>query len=66
NLEIARTQAQKDVGKAQNKQKAYYDQKYRIETYQIGDKVMLYETLCDTSYSAKIEPSFTGPYYIHE
>ncbi|CAG8476755.1 29488_t:CDS:2 [Gigaspora margarita] len=45
--------------KAQNKQKVYHDQKYQIEIYQIGDKVMLYESSHDTSYSSKLEPSFT-------
>ncbi|CAG8705097.1 12436_t:CDS:2, partial [Gigaspora margarita] len=42
-LENIQNQAQENVKKAQNKQKAYYDQK-RIETYQISDKVMLHET----------------------
>ncbi|RIB16639.1 hypothetical protein C2G38_2246878 [Gigaspora rosea] len=39
-LENTRNQAQENVKKAQNKQKAYHDQK-RIETYQIGDKRMI-------------------------
>ncbi|CAG8473833.1 8042_t:CDS:2 [Gigaspora rosea] len=44
NLENVRNQAQENVKKAQNKQKAYHDNKYWIETYQIGDKVLLHET----------------------
>ncbi|CAG8737266.1 20894_t:CDS:1, partial [Gigaspora rosea] len=66
NLANARNQAQGNIRKTQGKQKAHHDQKYRIETYQIGDKVILHETSLSTSYSSKLEPSFTGPYNIHE
>ncbi|CAG8795970.1 12109_t:CDS:2, partial [Gigaspora margarita] len=57
---------QENIKKAQNKQKAHHDNKYQIETYQIGDKVMLHVTSLETSYSSKLALSFTGPYYIHE
>ncbi|CAG8683956.1 9232_t:CDS:2 [Gigaspora margarita] len=43
---------QENVKKAQNKQKAYHDQKYQNKTYQID-------------VSSKLTLSFTGPYYIH-
>ncbi|CAG8834630.1 1955_t:CDS:2, partial [Gigaspora margarita] len=42
------------------------EKNYLIETYQIGDKVMLHKTLLSTLYSSKLEQSFTEPYYIHE
>ncbi|CAG8569266.1 17879_t:CDS:2 [Cetraspora pellucida] len=57
---------QRSYRNSQQKQKEYHDRRYRMETYQIGDKVLLHETSLETSYSAKLEERFTGPYYIYD
>ncbi|CAG8691363.1 3716_t:CDS:2, partial [Racocetra fulgida] len=59
-------QAKANITKAQDKQKACHDQSHRIESYSIGDKVLLERSSLLTSYSAKFESKFTGPYYIHD
>ena len=66
NLEEAHYKAKDNITKAQNKQKARHDQSHIIESYSIGDKVLLEESSLLTSYSAKLNPKFTGPYYVHD
>ncbi|CAG8611019.1 11566_t:CDS:2 [Cetraspora pellucida] len=66
NLALARQQARINTKNSQQKQKDYHDRRYRTETYQIGDKVLLHETSLESSHSAKLEKRFLGPYYIHD
>lgn len=46
-------------------QKAYHDNKYKLETYEIGDQVLLQRSEIQHSKSAKLEFQCSGPYYIY-
>jgi hypothetical protein len=60
-------QVRKNIKSAQVQQKKYYDQKVKKQlTLLIGDQVLLYKSEAAMSHSDKLEPKFTGPYYIHE
>ena len=43
-LQNIRITAQQNIGKAQEKQKWYYDQGIKIEKFNIGNKVLLYKS----------------------
>ncbi|CAG8644569.1 5137_t:CDS:2, partial [Cetraspora pellucida] len=66
NLVEARQQASNRTQKAQQKQRNYHDSKHQIESYGIGDLVLLFESSLATSHSSKLEEKWTGPYYIHD
>jgi hypothetical protein len=66
-LPYVREQAKQQVQKMQEKQKARYDAKIKkIESYQIGDKVLMYRAEKEKQWSGKLEDKWKGPYYIHE
>jgi len=58
--------AQQNIGKAQEKQKRYYDQGVKTEKFNIGDKVLLYESAKAKVHGDKFREKWTGPYYIHD
>ncbi|CAG8847980.1 21116_t:CDS:2, partial [Racocetra persica] len=58
--------AKTNIEKAQDKQKARHDQSHQIESYSIGDKVLLEQSSLLTSYSVKFKFKFTGLYYIYD
>ena len=61
-----RLQAQQNIGKAQQKQKQYHDQGIRPVKFNIGDKVLLYESVKASVHGDKFREKWMGPYYIHD
>lgn len=62
-----RKQVKENIDRAQGKQKEYYDKKgKRKPTFEIGDKVLLYQAWKEKQWSGKLEDKWKGPYYIHE
>jgi Integrase zinc binding domain/Integrase core domain len=65
-LQQIRKEAAKFISKAQERQKKNYDSNNKeVTTLEIGDKVLLYRSVIETSWSAKLEPKWEGPYFIH-
>ena len=61
-----RESTRKRIDQQQIKQKLYHDQQIRRnETYQIGDKVLLYKAEKAKQWSGKLDEKWKGPYYIH-
>jgi hypothetical protein len=53
------------IKNAQARQKKSHDQSNVIlQPLQIGDPVLLYRSMIETSWSAKLEPKWEGPYYV--
>jgi len=66
-LPVIRGQTQIRIQKQQSKQKEYHDRKIiNPITYEIGDKVLIYEAAKQTSHTGKLDPKWKGPYYIHD
>jgi hypothetical protein len=60
-----RTKAQGFIKNAQARQKKSHDQVNLIlKPLQIGDPVLLYRNMIETSWSAKLEPKWEGPFYV--
>ncbi|CAG8712859.1 2469_t:CDS:2, partial [Racocetra fulgida] len=57
--------ARKKIKQAQAYQKRYHDNNHKLESYEIGDKVLLQRSEIQHSKSAKLEVQCSGPYYIH-
>jgi hypothetical protein len=65
-LQDIRRQAAEFISKAQERQRRNYEQGHKETTpLKLGDKVLLYRDNIVTSWSAKLEPKWDGPYYIH-
>jgi hypothetical protein len=62
-----RQKAKAQVLQAQNKQKEKHGQitKNTLD-FQIGDKVLYFKVAQDQSHSGKLNPKWTGPFYIHD
>jgi Integrase core domain len=63
-LQEIRTEAGNFIIKAQSRQKKEHDKKILTEPLKIGDPVLLYRETVETSWSAKMEPKWEGPYYV--
>src|SRR5215212_5467825 len=62
-----RSKAEGFIKSAQARQKKAYDQTNTIlQPLKIGDLVLLYRSMIETSWSAKLEPKWEGPYYIQD
>ena len=61
-----RLQAQQNIGKAQQQQKRYHDQGIRPEKFNIGDKVLVYDTARDKHFTEKFKSKWKKPYYIYD
>jgi hypothetical protein len=65
-LHEVRQQAQGFITKAQERQKKYYDRKADLDPLLIGQQVLVYRTIIEGNWSAKLEPKWEGPYLIHQ
>ena len=65
-LQKIRINAKENIGKAQDKQRKYHDQKVKPVKFNIGDKVLLYESAKAKVHGDKFREKWTGPYYIHD
>src|SRR3954469_12667216 len=60
-----RSKAQGFIKTAQARQKKSHDQANLIlQPLKIGDPVLLYRSMIETSWSAKLEPKWEGPYFV--
>jgi Integrase zinc binding domain/Integrase core domain len=60
-----RQQAAKFIKKAQERQKDYHDTHNTLtEPLKIGDLVLIYRSVVESSWSAKLEPKWEGPYMV--
>ena len=60
-----RTDVQERITDRQEKQKQKYNENIMEKTFQIGDKVLLYDKRLDNQWSGKLRDKWKGPYYIH-
>jgi hypothetical protein len=65
-LQNLRLNARDNIEKAQEKQRKYHDQKVKPIKFNIGDKVLLYESAKAKVHGDKFREKWTGPYYIHD
>jgi hypothetical protein len=65
-LQKLRLDARDNIGKSQEKQRKYHDQKVKPIKFNIGDKVLLYESAKAKVHGDKFREKWTGPYYIHD
>ena len=56
-----RQQAQKNITKAQGKQKKRHDENIKVHIYRIGDQVLLRNFR-----AKKLDEKWNGPYYVHD
>jgi len=61
-------EAQENVRKSRLRNKAYFDKNYwkRVQTIEIGDMVLLYNSSLDKQWSQKLKNKWLGPYKIRE
>jgi len=66
-LHQIRKDAHKFITRAQTKQKENFDKANRgAETFNIGDQVLLYRDVVESSWSAKLEPRWEGHYLVRK
>jgi hypothetical protein len=65
-LQNIRLDARKNIGKAQENQRKYYNQKVKPIKFNIGEKVLLYESAKAKVHGDKFREKWIGPYYIHD
>jgi hypothetical protein len=64
-ISSVRSKAEGFIKNAQARQKKSHDQANLIlSPLKIGDPVLLYRSMIETSWSAKLEPKWEGPYYV--
>jgi hypothetical protein len=62
-LQRIRKKAQRFIQRVQDQQKA---KQTPAEDLKIGDLVLLYRNIVESSFSAKLEPKWEGPYFIQD
>jgi len=63
-LQKIRKDAATFIEKAQERQRLTMDKKTTAAPLSIGDKVLIYRNITESSWSAKLQPKWEGPYYI--
>ena len=64
-LRDLRNKAKEFIAVAQERQKKNYDKEHKeVTPLKIGDQVLLYRNIVESSWSAKLDPKWEGPYYI--
>ena len=56
--------AQKCIGRAQNRQKTYYDKRSRPHSFTVGDRVFLFKPAEKTGEARKLSCPYHGPYRV--
>ena len=64
--EEVNAKAKSNIEKAQSKQKQQFDAKHKPPTFQVGDKVWVYNSRKDTLQGGRLEWNWTGPCEITE
>jgi hypothetical protein len=63
-LQQIRQDASRFISQAQERQKANLARKFGAEELEIGDQVLLYRNIVESSWSAKLQPRWEGPYFV--
>jgi hypothetical protein len=65
-LQRIRKKAAVFIDKAQDRQRTNQSKKANAAPLKIGDQVLLYRNIVESSWSAKLQPKWEGPYFIQE
>ena len=67
-LPKAHAKAKRNITKAQQKQKFYWNKKHKKvrRIFQENEMVLLYDAARDKQYTGKLLPKWLGPYFIHK
>jgi Integrase zinc binding domain/Integrase core domain len=65
-LQLIRRKAAEFIRKAQERQRETQNKKANAIKLHIGDKVLLFRSITESSWSAKLEPKWEGPYYVQD
>jgi Integrase zinc binding domain/Integrase core domain len=65
-LQRVRRKASEFISKAQERQRKKQNETSKAEKLQIGDEILIYRNITESSWSAKLEPKWEGPYLVHE
>ena len=65
-LQSIRKKASGSIKKAQERQQATQNKKVTSEPLKIGDQVLVYRNIVESSWSAKLQPKWEGPYYVQD
>jgi hypothetical protein len=66
-LQEIRTKAGAFIKKAQDRQKRGHDKdNHMVQPLKIGDPVLLYRNIVESSWSAKLQPKWEGPFFIQD
>ena len=65
-LQLVRRKAASFIDKAQERQWKRQNENAKAEKLQIGDEIVIYRNITESSWSAKLEPKWEGPYYIQD
>ena len=63
-LQLIRRKAQVFIDKAQERQRENQNKKANAAPLKIGDKVLSYRNIVESSWSAKLQPKWEGPYFV--
>jgi hypothetical protein len=67
NIPQVREDARQRIELTQRKQKAHHDQRLKKETsFSISDKVLYYNAAQEKQWTGKLNPKWSGPYYVHQ
>ena len=65
-LQRIRKKAAVFIDKAQERQRTNQNKKANAAPLKIGDQVLLYRNIVESSWSAKLQPKWEGPYFIQD
>ena len=65
-LQSIQKKAASFIEKAQDRQRSNQNKKATVIKLHIGDQVLLYRNIVESSWSAKLEPKWERPYYIQD
>ena len=65
-LQLIRRKAADFIIQAQARQRTNQDKKANAEPLQIGDLVLRYRDIVESSWSRKLEPKWEGPYIVQQ
>ena len=65
-LQRIRKKAAVFIDKAQERQRMNQNKKANAAPLKIGDQVLLYQNIVESSWSAKLQPKWEGPYFIQD
>lgn len=65
-LQLIRRKAANFIDRAQERQRKKWDNVKLAEPLMLGDRVLIFRNITESSWSAKLEPKWEGPYFVQE